>query len=165
MEKIVFTNVEPGLNPDSKELANVIINRLGLMPRKKGSTDKMYRVLLTLYEKAKEAAQKKNPALAVMSVEEMALFAGISRQTMYEYLGRWLELNFIVKANYITSEGKKSIGYRLNGNTLESAFEKVQLKIRNNLEITQKLIRELQKVVKNEKIRQAHQQKTLDSEY
>ena len=152
MEKIILTNVEPGMSPNSNELANVIINRLGLMPRKKGSTDKMHKPLLELYEKAKEAAKTKDQRLAVMTVEEMAFFAGITRQTMYEYLKRWLGIAVIVKTSYIDHNGKAVIGYRLNGNTLEDAFEKTQMKIRNNLEFSLKYIKELQRLIKNEKI-------------
>jgi hypothetical protein len=47
------------------------------------------------------------------------------------------------------------IGYKLNGNTLEQAFEKTKAKINNNLQFTQKYILELQKTLKNEKISQA----------
>ena len=155
MEKIILTDQEPGMNPDSKELANVLVNRMGLMPRKKGSTDKMHRTLLEFYERSKKAAKNKDQRLALITVEEMAFFAGIKKQTMYDYLGRWLELNLIVKTSYINQEGKAVQGYRLNGNTLEDAFEKTQAKIRTNLEFTAKYIKELQRIVKNEKIRDA----------
>ena len=49
-QKIILTNVEPDINATADELANVVIWRLGLMPRKKGSTEKMNKVLIELYE-------------------------------------------------------------------------------------------------------------------
>ncbi len=153
-EKIILSDVTPAsVTPDSKELANVIIARIGLSPRKKGSTENMHKTLIELYERTKRANQEKRPEIAVMTVEEMGTFAGITRQTMYEYLDRWTTLDLIVKTSYIY-EGKVVIGYKLNGNTLETAFERVLLKTKNHLEITQKYIRELQKTIKNEKISQ-----------
>ena len=151
MQKIILTENEPGMNANSEELAKVIVNRLGLSPRKEGSTDKMYRTLVELYERSKQANREKNPELAVMTVDDMGYFAGITRQTMYEYLKRWMSLNLIVKTSYI-KEGKVIIGYKLNGNTLEQAFEKSMQKIRNNMDTTLKYIKELQRVVKNEKL-------------
>lgn len=151
--KIILTDAEPSsVNPDSKELANTIINRIGLMPRKKGATENMYRTLLLLYERTKQANQEKKPELGVVLVEEMGASAGISRQTMYDYLGRWMQLNLIVKTSYIV-EGKVVIGYKLNGNTLEGAFEKSMVQIKNNMNRTLQYIRELQKTIKNEKLR------------
>ena len=153
-EKIILNDITPAsVTPDSKELANVIIARIGLMPRKKGSTEDMYKVLIELYERTKRASQEKKLELAVMTVEEMGSMAGITRQTMYEYLDRWTTLDLIVKTSYIW-EGKVIIGYKLNGNTLESAFERVLLQIKNHTEITQKYIKELQKTLKNEKLSQ-----------
>ena len=160
INKIILGTDEPGINPDSKELAMVIVNRLGLNPRKKGSTEHMYNILLELYERVKKASQSKNPIEAVMTVEEMATYARISRQTMYEYLDRWLILNLITKTTYIDQNGKVVIGYRLNGNTLESTFEKVKVKINTNLQMTEKYISELQKIIKNEKISKAQKEKT-----
>lgn len=139
------------INPDSKELANVIIIRLGLSPRKKGSTEKMYRVLIELYERAKLAQKEKKPELAVLTVEDMGNVAGISRQTMYEYIKRWIDYDLIEKTSYIY-EGKVIIGYKLNGITLENAFEKTMVKIKNNLEQTMKYVSELQNTIKKEKI-------------
>jgi hypothetical protein len=151
-QKIILTNAEPNLNASSEEMADIIIQRLGLMPRKKGSTEKMNLVLMELYERAKEAARVHMPAKAIMTVEEMGGFAGITRQTMYDYIKRWLELDLIVKTSYIDIENKVNIGYRLNGNTLEQAFEKARARINNNLDLTLKYIREMQRTVKNEKI-------------
>lgn len=155
MSKIVLQHAEPNLNANSEELAGVVIQRLGLMPRKKGSTERMNVVFLQMYEKAKEASREKNPTKAVITVEEMALHAHISRQTMYEYLERWLALDFIVKQSYIGSDNKVVVGYRLNGTTLESAFDKAKVRISNHLDLTSKYIQELQKVLKNEKISQS----------
>ncbi|MBN2566544.1 hypothetical protein JXB02_00490 [Candidatus Woesearchaeota archaeon] len=155
MAKIILTDIEPGMGPDSTELANVIIARIGLSPRKKGSTEEMWRPLVELYERAKRAYREKKPSLGVMTVEEMGIAAGISRQTMYEYLRRWLDLGLIVKTSYIGIDEKVVIGYRLNGATLEAAFEKAAQAVRDNLETTQKYVKEIQKTLKNEKISQA----------
>lgn len=149
--KFVLNHKEVGLNPDSEELAAAILARVGLEPRKKGSTEQMHKTLLELYERTKRANREKKPEDAVMTVEEMGLFAGISRQTMYDYLGRWTKLELITKTSYI-KDGKVIIGYKLNGATLESAFDKTRLRINNHLEITKKYIQELQRVLKNEKI-------------
>ncbi|MBN2880627.1 hypothetical protein JXM83_01115 [Candidatus Woesearchaeota archaeon] len=151
MEKIVLTDLEPGMNPTGEELAKVLVSRMGLDPRKTNSTQDMYRTFLEFYERAKQAAQQKDPEIAVLTVEEMAIFAKISRQTMYDYLRRWTNLNFIVKTSYI-KDSKVIIGYKLNGSTLETAFEKVRVRITNNLELSQKYVQELQRILKNEKI-------------
>jgi hypothetical protein len=152
MDKIVLTNSEPNINADSNELANIIIERMGLMPRKKGSTEHMNRVFIELYERSKLAGKEKSPTSSIMTVEEMATFAGITRQTMYDYLKRWLMLDFIVKTSYIDKNDKVIIGYKLNGPTLENAFEKARVRISNNLDFTQKYISELQRIIKNEKL-------------
>jgi len=153
MDKIILTNIEPGINPDSHDLANSVIYRLGLMPRKKGSTERMNKILIELYEKAKIANREKRHTEAVMSVEEMALHAGITRQTMYDYLKRWLLLDLINKTSYVDDHGKVIIGYKLNGATLESAFDKARARINNHLDLTYKFVKELQRVIKNEKIK------------
>jgi RNase H-fold protein (predicted Holliday junction resolvase) len=93
-----------------------------------------------------------------MTVEEMGLHAGITRQTMYDYLKRWLELDLISKTSYI-SQGKVIVGYKLNGSTLESSFEKAVQKITNHLQNSMKYVRELQKLIKNEKISASQQKK------
>lgn len=129
----------------------MIMHRMGLMPRKEGSTDKMHNVLAELYEKMKAAQREKHPEASVMTVEEMGLHAGVTRQTMYDYLKRWLDLDLVIKTSYINA-GKAVIGYKLNGSTLESAFEKAMQKINNHLETSMKYVRELQKLIKNEKI-------------
>lgn len=152
MEKIILTSPEPSIGATSEDLANIIVNRMGVMPRKKGATEKMNQVLLELYERTKAANRDKNPRAAVMTVEEMAGVAGITRQTMYDYLKRWLVIDMLTKTSYIDGENKAIIGYRLNGTTIESAFDKAKAKINNNLELTTKYIQELQRVVKNEKL-------------
>jgi hypothetical protein len=151
--KIVLTDTEPPMNPHSDELAGVILERVGLLPRKRGSTDFMFRLLIELYERTKQAQREKKPHLAVMTVEEMGMYAKITRQTMYEYLRRWLDLNILTKMSYIEN-GKVTIGYKLNGNTLESAFEKGMNTIKNNIDLTLRYVGEFQKILKNEKIAQ-----------
>lgn len=160
---LILSNEEPGIDADSDEMATAVINRLGLMPRKKGSTEKMNGVLIELYERAKKAARDKKPTLALITVEEMGSFAGITRQTMYDYLKRWLDLDLIVKTSYIDKDEKVVIGYKLNGATLENAFEKARQRINNNLDITLKIIRELQKTIKNEKIKESSRKGSKDS--
>jgi hypothetical protein len=154
-----LTNAEPGsVNPDSKELAEIIISRMGLSPRKKGSTDQMYKVMIELYERMKLSAKEKKPELAVLTVEEMGNHAGISRQTMYDYIKRWLDLDLISKTTYIY-ENKVIVGYKLNGVTLENAFEKSTVRIKNNLEQSLRLVRDLQNTIKKEKISETMKQK------
>lgn len=155
---IILSNVEAGLNPNSQELANVVINRLGLMPRKEGSTDKIWKILMELYERSKNSYRDKRPSDAVMTVEEMALYAGITRQTMYSYLKRWIDLSIIVKTSYINQNQKVIIGYKLNGATIEAAFEKAWQRVNNHMETTQKYVQELQRIVKNEKISESSRQ-------
>ena len=150
--QFILRHHEPTLNPTSDELAGVIVHRLGLMPRKKGSTEKMHRVLVELYEKAKTASREKTPTAALLTVEEMGMHAGISRQTMYEYIKRWTELDLLQKTSYIGQDQKVVVGYKLNGNTLESAFNKAKTRIMNNLDLTAKYVGELQRILKNEKI-------------
>jgi DNA-binding transcriptional regulator GbsR (MarR family) len=162
--QFILRHSEPTMNPSSDELANVIIHRMGLMPRKKGSTEKIHRILVELYEKAKVASRDKNPTSALMTVEEMAMHAGISRQTMYDYIKRWLDMDFISKTSYIGAEQKVIIGYKLNGPTLESAFDKSKTKILNNVDITAKYIGELQRILKNEKISKRFDEKRKDNE-
>lgn len=156
--KIILNDLEPPMNSNSKVLANVIISRMGLEPRKSGSTEHMYKILIELYERMKKANKEKKPEYSVMSVEELAIYASITRQTMYEYIKRWLDLNLIVKTSYI-KDARVVIGYKLNGNTLESSFEKARNVINNNLEFTLKYVRELQRIIKNEKLSMAAKEK------
>ena len=149
------------MNPTSEELAKVILYRVGLMPRKKGSTEKMFHTFLELYERAKASYREKKPEKAVITVEEMGLFAGITRQTMYDYLGRWLELGLIQKASYIKDD-KVVIGYKLAGNTLETAFEKAMQRINGHMEMTVRYVGELQKLIKNEKISMSQKMRVIE---
>ncbi len=162
MSKIILTNIEPGLNATSEEMANVLIQRMGLMPRKKGSTEKMHKVLIHLYERAKLATREKDPKMAIMTVEDMGVSAGITRQTMYEYLRRWLELDMIIKTSYIDQWNKVIIGYKLNGATIEVAFERAKRKVIAHLDDTQKYVIEMQKLLKNEKISETVIRKTKE---
>ncbi len=157
MDKIILTTTEPKLGSTSSELAKCIIERIGLMPRKKGSTEYMYRTFIEFYERSKKATAQKDPKLAVLTVDEMALFAKISRQTMYEYLQRWLSIGFIQKVSFIGSDNKVTIGYKLAGSSLEEAFAKTQTIIQKQLHKTQEYISQLQKSLKNEKISASRQ--------
>jgi hypothetical protein len=152
--KIQLENSE--ILPDAKkeEIARVILSRFGLLPRKKDGTAKMHELILELYERKKQANREKKPELAVMPVEEMGLFAGIKRQTMYDYLHRWLELNVLKKTSFV-SGGKVVIGYELNGNNLEGAFRKAEQSIKNHLETSFKFVNHLQNEIKKEKITSA----------
>ena len=44
--KIIITNHEPGMNPTADELSKIILQRMGLTPRKEGATDKINNVLV-----------------------------------------------------------------------------------------------------------------------
>ncbi|MFC1723747.1 hypothetical protein ACFL0V_06410 [Nanoarchaeota archaeon] len=159
--KIVLQHHEPSTNPTSEELAKVVMARMGLDPRKAGSTDKMFRTMMELYERSKLAHREKQPEKAVMTVEEMAMYSGITRQTMYDYLRRWLDLNMIVKTSYI-KDNKVIIGYRLNGTTLEASYDKAVSRITKNLNETKEYIQQLQKLIKNEKISKAQRKRSDD---
>jgi hypothetical protein len=160
-ERLVLSNIEAELGSNSEELAKVIIARIGLMPRKRGSTDSMHKVFIEFYERTKVANQYKDPKKAVMSVEEMAMHAKITRQTMYEYLQRWLILNIITKVSFIDDDGGVIIGYKLNGNTLEDAFRRAKTQIVRHLDITERYVIELQKTIKNEKIAKSMRNQAL----
>ena len=159
MSKIILNHDEPGMNASSDDLAKVVISRLGLVPRKKGSTDKMHLLLLEFYERSKRANREKNPREAVITVEEMGSIAGITRQTMYDYLKRWLVLDVITKTSFVGKDNEVIIGYKLNGATLENAFDKAKTKVVNHLDATSNYIKELQRIVKNEKLRQTQKEK------
>lgn len=154
-KKIILNDTEPEFNADSDALAKVVVSRLGLLPRKRGSNDNMHRIMLELYERCKIATKEKNPKHAVMTVEDMASFAGITKQTMYDYIGRWVDIEFIYRVSFLDDFGKKIVGYRLNGSNLEEAFLKVEKIVSKNLSVTSKYVSELQKLIKNEKIRES----------
>lgn len=145
----------PDVPPE--ELARVIVARFGLLPRKKDGTAQMHLLLIELYERKKSANREKKPELAVVPVEEMAVFAGIKRQTMYDYLRRWLQLNILKKTSFV-SEGKVVIGYELNGATMKDAFEKASTRVKNTLDHSIVLVEKLQNEIKKEKIKSALKQ-------
>jgi len=149
LEKTEATTNEP------EEISRVLLGRFGLLPRKKDGEAQMHKLLLQLYEKKKLSNREKNPELAVIPVEEMAGHAEIKRQTMYEYLHRWLELNILKKTSFV-SNGRVVIGYELNGTNLESAFRKAETIIKNHLDDSFKLVEQLQNEIKKEKIKAAN---------
>lgn len=150
--KIQLQKQEPTENSSSEELSKVLIARFGLNPRKKDGEAKMHKLMLELYERKKISNRDKKPESAVMPVEEMALHSGIKRQTMYEYLHRWIDLNLLKKTSFV-SDGKVVIGYELNGNNLEGAFRKAEQAIKNHLEDSFKIIEQIQDEIKKEKLR------------
>ncbi len=137
-----------------EEIAKTLLARFGLLPRKKDGNAQMQKLLLELSERKKSANKDKKPELAIMPVEDMGSFAGIKRQTMYEYLHRWLDLGILKKTSFVNS-GKVVIGYELNGTNLESAFRKAESTIKTHLEGSFKIIETLQNEVKKEKLRAA----------
>jgi hypothetical protein len=144
---------EPLPDAETEEIARILLARFGLLPRKKDGQAKMHKLLLELYERKKSANREKRPEEAVMTVEDMGVFAGIKRQTMYDYLGRWLSLNLLKKTSFVAN-GKVVIGYELNGTNMESAFKKAETTIRSHVEQSLDIVRSLQNEVKKEKIRQ-----------
>ena len=151
-KNIELGHAEPVPNADSEELSKVVLSRFGLIPRKRDGVAKFHNLLLELYERKKTATREKKPEDAVMTVEEMGIFAGIRRQTMYDYLGRWLHLDVLKKTSFV-SNGKVVIGYELNGNTLEAAFRKAEQRIKNHLEDSMEIIKKIQNEVKREKLK------------
>lgn len=151
--KIQLENTEPGEQPSPEEIAKTLLARFGLLPRKKGSNAAMHKLLLELYERKKQANREKKPELAVIPVELMGQVAGIKRQTMYDYLHRWLDLSILKKTSFV-SDGKVIIGYELNGTSLESAFRKAESTVKNHLETSFKLVEQLQNEIKREKLKQ-----------
>lgn len=152
MMKIQLELKEALENADPNELAKVLLARFGLLPRKKDGSAQMNKLLLELYERKKLSNREKKPEAAVMPVEDMGLYAGIKRQTMYDYLHRWLTLGILKKTSFV-SEGKVVIGYELNGANLEGAFRKAETTIKNHLDYSFKLVDQLQNEVKKEKLR------------
>lgn len=151
--KFELDATEPLPDADTEEIARILLARFGLLPRKKDGQAKMHKLLLELYERKKAANREKRPEESVMTVEDMGIFAGIKRQTMYDYLGRWLSLNLLKKTSFVAN-GKVVIGYELNGTNLESAFKKAEYVIRSHVEQSMDIVKSLQSEVKKEKIRQ-----------
>jgi len=150
--KFQLDQIEPAPDATSEEIARILLARFGLLPRKKDGQAQMHSLLLELYERKKSANRDKKPEKSVITVEDMGVFAGIARQTMYEYLGRWLDLNILKKTSFV-SEGKVVIGYELNGPTLEAAFKKAEQAISNQLDTSLELARKLQNEVKRDKLK------------
>ncbi len=148
---IMLNKTEPVGNAPS-EVSKVLLARFGLLPRKKDGIAKFDKLLLELYERKKQANREKKPEKAVMPVEEMSLYAGIKRQTMYDYLKRWLELQILKKTSFVL-DGKVVIGYELNGTNLEGAFRKAEATIKAHLNLSFRLIEQLQSEIKKEKLR------------
>jgi len=152
--KIELEIVEPVEHSSPEELAKIILARLGLLPRKKDALAKFHQLLIELYERKKQSNQDRKPEMAVMTVEEMGVFAGIKRQTMYDYLNRWLLLNVLKKTSFV-SDGKIITGYELNGTNIEAAFRKAEYIIQNHISATFDIIKEFQNEIKKEKLRQS----------
>jgi len=150
--KIELDLVEPIQDSPPEEIARIILARFGITPKKKDGTAQMQKLLLELYERKKEANREKKPEKAVMTVEEMGLYAGIKRQTMYDYLSRWLIINLLKKTSFV-NQGKIVTGYELNGTNLESAFKKAEFALKAHLEQTIELVKLLQNEVKREKLK------------
>lgn len=149
--EFLLDNAEP-VNHEVQELAKVLIARFGLAPRKKDGNAQLHKLLLELYERKKTANRDKKPEAAVMPVEEMALHAGIKRQTMYDYLRRWLDLQILKKTSFVSS-GKVVIGYELNGTNLEGAFRKAEATLKGHMDASFRIIEHLQNEIKKEKLR------------
>jgi hypothetical protein len=151
--KIELDLIEPVERASSNELAKIILARLGLLPRKKDALANFHKLLIELYERKKIANRDRKPELAVMTVEEMGIHAGIKRQTMYDHLNRWLLLNVLKKTSFV-SDGKIITGYELNGSNPESAFKKAEYVIQSHLATTFEIIKEFQNELKKDKLRQ-----------
>lgn len=150
--KIHLHTVEPVPEATQEELAKVVLARFGLLPKKRDAKAKFSKLLLELYERKKEANKERKPESAVMTVEEMGAYAGIARQTMYDYLSTWKTLQILKKTSFV-ADGKVIIGYELNGTNLEGAFKKAENMIRAHTELSLSMIRQLQNEIKKEKLR------------
>jgi len=144
--------IEPVPESTHDELAKVVLARFGLLPKKRDAKAKFTGLLLELYERKKAANRERKPELSVMTVEQMAAYAGIARQTMYDYLTTWKELQVLKKTSFV-NEGKVVIGYELNGQNLEGAFRKADNVLRAHSELSLSMIRQLQNEIKKEKLR------------
>jgi len=159
--KIVLDDAEALQDAQPEELAKVLLARFGLIPRKKDGAAKMQSLLLQLYERKKAANREHQPERAVMPVDEMGAFAGIARQTMYDYLHRWLELNILKKTSFVAN-GSVIIGYELNGTNLEAAFRKAESVISSHVGQSFRVIEQLQSEIKREKLRSDPADKTAE---
>jgi hypothetical protein len=150
-DKFVLESSEALPDAPPEELARVLLSRFGLLPRKRDGAAKMHSLLLELYERKKVANRDRKPEAAVMPVDEMGSFAGIARQTMYDYLHRWLDLQILKKTSFV-ADGKVVIGYELNGTNLEGAFRKAESTITAHLATSFRLIEQLQTDIKRQKL-------------
>ena len=150
--KFQLGHQEPLPDATSEELAKILLARFGLTPRKKDASAQFHHLLLELYERKKQANREKKPEAAVMPVDVMSVFAGFKRQTMYDHLSRWLDLNILKKTSFV-AEGKVIIGYELNGPTLEAAFRKAETTVKNHVEESLNIAQQIQNQVKREKLK------------
>ena len=144
--------MNPGIGANSDELSKVVLARFGLMPRKKDAKAGFHKLLLELDDRKKKAANEKKPELAVITVEEMGNVSGIKRQTMYDYLRRWVSLQ-ILKKTSLVNNGAVITGYELNGFNLENAFKKAEAIIHDHMDKSFKIIKELENEIKKDKLR------------
>jgi len=155
--KFELKHVNPSPGADQKELSNVVLARFGLIPRKKDAKAAFNKLLLEFYERKKQSLKDKKPELAIMSIDEMALYSNIKRQTMYDYLKRWLSLALIKKASF--ARGNSIIrGYELNGSNLENAFRKAETIVQQHILRSIDYINDLQNEVKKDKLRAINQE-------
>jgi hypothetical protein len=150
--KIELQYMNPGIGAGSDELSKVVLARFGLMPRKKDAKAGFHKLLLELDDRKKKATNEKKPELAVINVEEMGSVSGIKRQTMYDYLRRWVSLQ-IIKKTSLVNNGAVITGYELNGFNLENAFKKAESIIHDHMDKSFKIIKELENEIKKDKLR------------
>lgn len=150
---VQLQKVDPIEPTNVEDLSKVLLARFGLLPRKKDGQALMHKLLLELYERKKQSNREKKPELAVIPVEEMATHASIKRQTMYDYLHRWLDLQILKKTSFVSS-GRVVIGYELNGTTLEHAFRRAEGNIKAHLDDSFRIIETLQNEIKKDKLKQ-----------
>ena len=122
---------------------------------------KLIPLILELYERKKQAYKNKLPDEAVMTVEAMATYAQVSRQTMYDYLYRFLQLNILKKTSFM-KQHELITGYELSGHNLETSFTKAITLIHEELGTSLELIKSLQNEIKKEKLRFAMDSKTVE---
>jgi hypothetical protein len=159
--EFMLGNAEP-VNNNSEELAKVLLARFGLLPRKKDGSAQLHKLVLELYERKKQANREKKPEAAVLPVEEMALHASIKRQTMYDHLRRWLDLQILKKTSFV-SGGKVVIGYELNGTNLEGAFRKAESTLKGHMDASFRIIEKLQNEIKKEKLRSINEESSTSN--
>ena len=158
--KIELWHMNPGPGANSEELAKVLLARFGLLPRKVDAKAQFHRLLLELYERKKHSLKERKPELAVMSVDQMAAYAGIARQTFYEYMARWLTLQVIKKTSFVADK-RLTTGYELNGNNLEAAFARSKNIVEDHTQTSIEIAKGLQTEIKKEKLRAGKGDETL----